>query len=153
MKIEKTFTVAASREQVWEFITAPERVAACIPGCQSVEVTGPGTYKAQVKLQVGPIKAGFKLDVATTEERPPEFSAYSTRGEEGGKASRVTADSTLSLKPIDEGHTEVTYASEISVVGRLGKFGLGIMKKKADAMGEEFVQALRERVESAQGSP
>ena len=152
MKIEKTFTVAASREQVWKVITSPELIAPCIPGCQSVEVTGPGAYKAEVKVQVGPIKAGFKLDVETTEERPPEYSAYTTRGEEGGKASRVSADSTLVLKRLDDDHTEVTYASEISVVGRLGKFGLGIMKKKADAMGEQFVQALRERVENAQGS-
>jgi len=115
-------------------------------------VTGPGTYKAEVKLQVGPIKAGFKLDVETTEERAPEYSAYTTRGEEGGRASRVSADSTLALKHIDDEHTEVTYASEISVVGRLGKFGLGIMKKKAEAMGDQFVDSLRERVEKG-GDP
>ena len=114
MKIEKTFTIAAPQQQVWQFITEPERVAPCIPGCQSVEVTGPGTYRAEVKLQVGPIKAGFKLDIETTEERSPEYSAYTTRGEEGGRASRVSADSKLLLKPIDDGHTEVTYSSEIS---------------------------------------
>ncbi|MEQ9125811.1 MAG: 4-hydroxybenzoyl-CoA reductase, partial [Alphaproteobacteria bacterium] len=67
--------------------------------------------------------------------------------EEGGKASRVSADSTLALKALDESQTEVTYASDVSVVGRLGKFGLGIMKKKAKSMGEEFAAKFRERVE------
>jgi hypothetical protein len=36
----------------------------------------------------------------------------------------------------------------VSVVGRLGKFGLGMMKKKAKQMGEEFAEAFRERVEA-----
>jgi carbon monoxide dehydrogenase subunit G len=147
MKVEKCFTVAAPQTRVWEFITSPKDVGPCLPGCESVEILGDGKYKATIKVQVGPIKTKFNVDVETTEERPPEFSAYVTRGEEGGRASRVSADSTLSLKALDEAHTEVTYTSEISVVGRLGKFGLGIMKKKADAMGEEFVAALRERIE------
>jgi len=43
----------------------------------------------------------------------------------------------------------VYYASEVSLVGRLGKFGLGIMKKKAKSLGEEFAAAFRARVEGA----
>jgi carbon monoxide dehydrogenase subunit G len=43
----------------------------------------------------------------------------------------------------------VRYSSEISVVGRLGKFGLGVMKKKAEGLGADFVKALRERLETA----
>ena len=34
MKIEKTFTVEAAQEDVWQFITSPEKVAPCIPGCE-----------------------------------------------------------------------------------------------------------------------
>jgi hypothetical protein len=32
-------------------------------------------------------------------------------------------------------------------VGRLGKFGLGMMKNKADTMGDEFVEELRTAIE------
>ena len=37
--------------------------------------------------------------------------------------------------------------SDMSIVGQPGKFGLGVMMKKADSMGEEFVQALCAQIE------
>jgi carbon monoxide dehydrogenase subunit G len=147
MKIEKTFTVAAPQQQVWEFITSPEQVAPCIPGCEGAEQTGPGTYKATIHTKVGPIKATFHVDIETKEERPPEFAAYVSKGEEGSRASRLNATSTLALKALDADHTEVTYASEIKLMGRLGKFGAGIMNKVADSIGDQFVAELRKRVE------
>ena len=39
---------------------------------------------------------------------------------------------------------------DISLAGRLGKYGLGIMKKKAKTYGEEFAEAFRERAEAAE---
>jgi uncharacterized protein len=41
----------------------------------------------------------------------------------------------------------VFYASEAAVVGRLGKFGLGVMKKKAESLGRDFAQAFKQKVE------
>ncbi|MBI1733050.1 MAG: hypothetical protein HYR49_09840 [Gammaproteobacteria bacterium] len=151
MKVEKVFRVNAAREDVWAFITSPEKVAPCIPGCKGVEVTGPSTYKATLVIEVGPIRTEFNVDVEATEERPPEYSAYITRGEEGGRASRVKAESSLALRSVSAHETEVLYKSDINIVGRLGKFGLGIMKKKADALGDDFVAALRARIEG--GTP
>ena len=149
MRIEKRFNVDAPQDQVWRFITAPEQVAACIPGCQSVEAISVSKHKVTIKVQVGPIKTTFVVDVEVTEERPPEFSSYVTTGEEGGRASRIRAESSLALKAVNGRQTEVHYTSDINIVGRLGKFGLGMMQKKADAMGDEFVAALRAKLEGA----
>lgn len=147
MKIEETFVVAAPRQRVWDFITDPRQVGPCLPGCQGIEITGERTYKAAIKVAVGPIKTTFNVDVEWTEEDAPHFAASVTRGEEGGRASSVTAHNVLRLKAIDEAETEVFYSSDVSVVGRLGKFGLGIMKKKAKKLGGEFAQAFKARVE------
>ena len=38
---------------------------------------------------------------------------------------------------------EVGHSGEVSVVGRLGKFGLGIMKKKAETLGREFACSIQ----------
>ena len=69
----------------------------------------------------------------------------------GSRASTLTAASTLELTEAEGGGTEVAYASEVSVFGRLGKFGLGIMKKKARDIGREFADTFREKVEAANG--
>ena len=147
MKIEKTFSVKAPIETVWQFITAPEKVAPCIPGCEGAEQTSETTYKASIKVKIGPIKTKFAVDIEMIEERPPEFASYVTKGEEGTKSSRLKASSTLALTQQDDGNTEVTYTSEINLFGRLGKFGSGIMQKIADSIGNEFVANLKEQVE------
>ena len=147
MKIEKSFTVAAPRAAVWQFITSPEAVAACIPGCENVEQTGESTYRAAIRIKIGMIKARFKVDIETVEETPPEFARYRTLGDEGGKASRLKAESKLVLTALDDATTEVMYSSEISLLGRLGKFSQGMMNKIADSLGESFVQAMRKEIE------
>lgn len=148
MKIEEKFIVAAPLEQVWAFIRDPAKVGPCLPGCDGVEAIGPTTYRATVTVAFGPIKPRFALLVELTEERPPHFAATETRGEEGGNASRLSAKSTLSLSPLPDGATEVHYCSEVSVVGRLATYGMGLMKKKAKTLGEEFARNVRAALET-----
>jgi len=146
MKIEKRFTLAATPAAAWAFITDPNAIAPCIPGCHDVTVLTPGTYRAGIKVQVGPIKTTFAVIVETRIERPPEFAEYTTQGEEGGKASRLSAVSALTVTPCGDGECEVTYTSDINLSGRLGKFGAGVMQKIADNLGDRFVAALREKI-------
>lgn len=154
MKIENSFVVPASRDRVWRFIESAEEVGACVPGCESVDVVGDGRFKAKVRVKVGPIKALFNIDIERTGEEPMESATYTTRGEEGGRASRLSARSRLTLRAVGERETEIGYASEISIAGRLGRFGAGVMKKKADDLGGQFARAVRERVaETPAGNP
>jgi len=147
MQIARTFAVAAPIERVWRFITTPAEVGPCLPGCQHVEITGPGKYKAVLTVKVGPIKTTFTFDIETMEERPPEHAVFSIRGNEGGNASRVNAENTLTLKTVGKNNTEVTYSSEVNIVGRLGKFAGGVMQKMAESISDQFIGALRARLE------
>jgi hypothetical protein len=153
MKIEKSFQIDAPQDQVWEFLSSPERVGECFPGCEAVTALGGNKYTAAIKVEVGPIKTVFNVDFEENEKRPPEFLAYTSQGEESHKASRLKAVSTLSLSPVDESRTQVVYTSELSIVGRLGKFGAGMMKKKADVLGDEFAEELRRQITGAPGTP
>jgi hypothetical protein len=152
MKIEKSFQIDAPQDQVWEFLSSPARVGECFPGCEEVTALGGNRYKAAVKVEIGPIKTVFNIDFEENEKRPIEFLAYSSHGEESHKASRLKAVSTLSLSPLDEFRTQVVYTSELSIVGRLGKFGAGMMKKKADVMGDEFAEELRRQIAGPSGA-
>lgn len=150
MRIEDSFTIAASRDRVWQAIKSPAVVAPCVPGCQGVEVISPTLYKAQVRVQLGPIKATFNVDVEIASEIEPEEIRSRTRGEEGGRASSLSAENVLRLTELGAEETEVYYLSEVSVVGRLGKFGLGIMKKKAASLGRDFAVAFKKQVENVE---
>jgi carbon monoxide dehydrogenase subunit G len=149
MRVEGTFIVAAPRERVFAEITNPALMASCIPGCEAIEVIDPKTYRARILVEVGPIKARFNLVVEVTAEEPPARVLSVTRGEEGTRASILSANSELRLEPTVDGATAVQYVSEVSVTGRLGKFGLGVMKKKAEALGAKFADTFRNKIEVA----
>jgi carbon monoxide dehydrogenase subunit G len=148
MVLEDSFVVEAPRERVWAFLTDPARIAPCIPGCESIAVAGPDRYQATVRVEVGPIKARFNLEVVVEEQTPPERVLSTTRGEEGTRASVLTARNRLVLRALGESRTEISYSSEVSLVGRLGKFGLGVMKKKAQELGGRFAENVRSAIEA-----
>ncbi|HEX2115614.1 MAG TPA: SRPBCC domain-containing protein [Alphaproteobacteria bacterium] len=152
MKIEDSFTVAMPIAEVWTAIIDPNVVGPCIPGCKAIEVLGPDKYRAEVVVALGPIKTTFNVVVEVSEMLAPERVVSVTRGEEGTRASLLTANNLLLLRALDDQTTEVAYSSEVSLVGRLGKFGLGIMKKRAKETGDAFAQAFRARLEQAQQS-
>ena len=149
MKIEDSFTVAVPIADAWTAIIDPNVVGPCIPGCKAIEVLGPDKYRAEVVVALGPIKTTFNVVVEVSEMVAPERVVSVTRGEEGTRASLLTANNLLALRALDEQTTEIAYSSEFSLVGRLGKFGLGIMKKRAKETGAAFAQAFRSRLEQA----
>jgi len=149
MKIENTFVVRAPRDLVWRHIVDPRRMVSCVPGCESIEQKDPRNYRATVRIEVGPIKSKFNLDVSVDVEEPPSLVVSTTRGEEGTRASTLSSTNRLELRALDERTTEVAYSADVTVVGRLGRFGLGMMKKKAESLGASFVRAFTAMVEAS----
>ena len=147
MKVEKTFTVQAPPETVWDFAKDPARMAPCIPGCKEISVVDETRYKARVAVKVGPISAKFNLDLEIIEETPPVEIISRTRGEEGTRASILTANNIVRLTANDDGSTGVYCSSESSITGRLGKYGAGMMMKKADAIWEKLAENVSRAIE------
>jgi carbon monoxide dehydrogenase subunit G len=149
MKLEGTFVVRAAREVVWDQIRNPGIMGECIPGCEAVEQLDATSYRAIVGIKVGPIKARFNLVVEVTQEEPPSVVHSRTRGEEGTRASIVTSENILVLTEVGPSETRVDYSAEVGMTGRLGKYGLGIMQKRAEGLSLVFVENFRRKVEPA----
>ena len=124
-------------------------MVSCVPGCESIEQKDPRTYRATVRIEVGPIKSKFNLDVSVDVEEAPSVIVSTTRGEEGTRASTLSSTNRLELRALDERTTEVAYSADVTVVGRLGRFGLGMMKKKGESLGASFVRAFTAMVEAS----
>ncbi len=152
MHVEDHFSVAAPRDVVWRAIRDPIVMAPCVPGCQSVTAVSPIHYKAIVRVQLGPIKADFNIDIEIVAEVAFEEVHTRSRGEEGGRASAVSSENVLRLIALDANQTEIHYTADVSLVGRLGKFGLGVMKKKAESLGRDFAVKFKDYVEQSQGA-
>ena len=145
MLIEGQFPIAAPPESLLVHLFDAGLMASCLPGCEKLEAIDADRYRAVVAISMAGIKARFDLMVEITKRDSQNVWAV-TRGDEGGHASSLSSDSRVTLEPTAEG-TLVSYRSEVSVTGRLGRFALGMMKKKAQSMGDEFAANLQRKLE------
>lgn len=144
MLIDGQFTVAAPPQALMRHLFDARLMAECLPGCEALEQLGPDRYRAVVGVALAGVKARFDLQVEVV--RREELAVWATtRGEEGGNASQLQADNRITLQAVPEG-TLLRYESEVAVTGRLGRFALGMMKKKAQALGDEFAANLQARL-------
>lgn len=157
MRIEGSFEVGAPIERTFRELRDAGLMARCVPGCDAIERESASRYRARVTVDVGSIHATFNLTVEITQEDPPNRVISRTRGDEGSRASMLAADNTVSLVALGANATRVQYVSEVAVTGRLGKFALGVMKKKVESLGQEFATrfrtALEERLSVDQSLP
>ena len=52
----------------------------------------------------------------------------------------------INFNELSENETEVSYQSEVSIVGKLATFGDRILKAKAKEIGKEFADAVKKRL-------
>src|SRR6478609_1765773 len=130
--------LAASREVVWEKLNDPAVLKSCIPGCEELETTDEGGFRATAKIKVGPVSARFKGKVTLSDLDPP--NGYKISGEgEGGVAGFAKGGATVALADKDGG-TLLTYNVEAQIGQRLIN---GSAKKLADEFFANFAKAVQ----------
>lgn len=146
MKIEQSFLLGVPVERAWRYVRDAQFVAACIPGCERVEALDDNHYLSTVAVAIGPFNMRFALEIQILSERQNEELRFRARGEEGGRASTLSSESVLRLERSAEAGTQVRLESEVQVSGRLGRFGLGVMRKKTQDLARQFAEAMSERI-------
>ena len=147
MEIEKTLTVAAPRERVWALLLDPQVMAGAVPGMKSIDVVSPTEYVAVMHQKISFISARFKLRTHIVEQRAPEYLRAEGTGEDASVASSLKQQTEVFLTPAAGGGTELRLKVRVDLLGRLGTFGLGVMKTKADRLWDEFGANLAARLE------
>src|SRR3954464_10031769 len=128
--------LAAPREAVWAKLNDAEVLKACIPGCEELEKTDDGGFRATAKMKVGPGSARFKGKVHLTDLDPP--NGYKISGEgEGGIAGFAKGGAVVALSPKDGG-TLLTYNVEAQIGGKLAQLGQRLIAGAAKKMADDF---------------
>jgi carbon monoxide dehydrogenase subunit G len=151
MLIEGKFTLEAPIQKVWDFLLEGGTLASCLPGAEKVDIIDDKTYECIVKQSVGPISVRLKFNVVLTELDPPKYVKASGRGEALGKMGTFTCDVTVKLAELPKDEVELSYQTNVNIVGRLATFGERIMRAKAKSVGEEFTRNLQEKLKGRIG--
>ncbi|HCN72035.1 MAG TPA: 4-hydroxybenzoyl-CoA reductase, partial [Pusillimonas sp.] len=147
MEIEKKLVVSAPRDKVWAMLMDPHVMTGAVPGMQSIDVISPTEYTALMKVKISFISARFKLHTHIVEQREPEYLRAEGTGEDTSVASSLKQTSEIFLTDTPEGGTELRIKVNVDLLGRLGTFGLSVMKTKADRMWDSFGKNLAAQLE------
>lgn len=148
MIIEGSFTVDAPIDKLFEFMLKPESIMTCVPGTESVRVIDDTTYECIVKQKVGIITAKLKFINKMTKIEKPTHIEIEGEGEDMTKLGHFKNKTSVDLKEVSPGTVEVTYKSDVSIVGKLAMFGDRIMRAKAKDTEKEFTKNLKEKLKT-----
>lgn len=144
-ELEQKFTVKANVQDVWNFLMDAPRLVSFIPGCKKIEAVDDKNFDVEMEVKVGPISTKPKIRITITEMEAPKWLVSIGRGADQEKQSNFHLKNSLFLNSVSETETEISYKSEVTITGVLGKFGWGIMKSKAKKMAEEFAASLQKQ--------
>jgi uncharacterized protein len=143
MEIEKTVTLPGSPAQLWRLLLDPLVMGVCVPGMKSIEVVSELEYLASMEVKVSFLTAKFKIKTQITAQEMPSFLQSQGTGEDSSIASSFKQMTRIWLTDGVEGYSNMRMLVDVTMLGRIGSFGLSAMKTKADLMWDEFIAKLR----------
>lgn len=143
MIIEDKFVINAPLEETWKLLLDIPRVSQCIPGAEKIEQLDDGRYKGNLIVKVGPISANFAGQVHLVDLDPPHRFNATARAKDQATASMASIDFSAALSPTEAQETEVEIAVDVTIRGRLGQFGQGVMRETAKQLTQVFAECVQ----------
>jgi carbon monoxide dehydrogenase subunit G len=149
VRLENTFQVLAPPEHAWDLLMDVPRIVPCMPGTELTETLDDSTWKARMKVKLGPIAMIFDTDVVREETDGAArravlvATAKELRGRGGGTA-RIES----SLEP-DGAGTRVTIVTDLSLSGTVAQYGgRGMVQAVSAQLVDAFAACLQRELEA-----
>ncbi|MGH3441920.1 MAG: SRPBCC family protein [Nitriliruptorales bacterium] len=141
MKLSGSYTLNAGRPDVWAALHDPAVLARTLPGCQSLEVTGPDEYAVTVKAGVASITGTYVGRVRLADKVEPESYRLVAAGQ--GGPGTIEADARVRLSDLDGGTaTLLEYDADAVVGGTIAGVGQRVLAGVSRRTAEEFFAAI-----------
>ena len=148
MEFSGSVDIPAPRDQVFAFVTDPNRVS-CGPGVESIEIVDPTHFKARAKVGVGFISARFVVDLEIAEQQAPDMAVIKARGQAPGSAVDALGRINLADGP-EPGTTTMQWAAEVNISGMIASVGARLIESTANKMIGQTFDCMRAKI-SAEG--
>jgi carbon monoxide dehydrogenase subunit G len=142
VKIENSFEVPVSAEVAWALLNDVPRIVPCMPGAELTETIDDSTWKAKMRVKLGPVDLTFDTDIEredVDEAARRATLAASARELRGRGNARATIESTLT--PSDVG-TRVDIVTDLQMAGAVAQYGRGIVADVSSQLVRRFADCL-----------
>ena len=142
IKFGGEFEVKRSPEEVYDFLTNPQKFGPLLPDFQGMSVQDPTHFTVKVNVGVSYIKGAAEVKMTLAEAERPRRAKYTGQGSVPGGGANIVAG--FDLGGVNGG-TKVTWTGEAQVLGRLTSIAGGLL----EPLGKKNVQKLIDALQAA----
>jgi uncharacterized protein len=136
MKIEGQFVFPnTTPDAVWSFLTRPERIASCLPGCEQLVPMDDGSYQMTMTIGVGAIRGKFTGNIRLHDVHP--ITGYGMTVSGSGAPGFVNGEGTVRLEPAQQS-CQLTYSGDVSAGGAIASVGQRMIGGAARMVIDQF---------------
>ena len=134
------YLFGAKRAEVWAALNDTGVLGAVIPGCQTIEWTGPATLDLTIKVNFGIIQPTF--DGTLVLSNVHEAQSYTLAGQgKGGLLGMAKAAADITLEDAPDG-TMLTFAAAGHADGGIMRLGKAIIGNSAQKVIDGFFESI-----------
>jgi carbon monoxide dehydrogenase subunit G len=142
IKFGGEFEIKQSPEEVYDFLTDPQKFAPLLPDYQSMTQQDATHFTVKVNIGISYIKGAADMKMELTEADRPKRAQYKGQGSAaGGKVAMIAR---FDLTPVGGG-TKVVWQGEAQVFGALASVAGGLL----EPLGKKNVQKLIDGLQTA----
>ena len=142
MEFSGAVDIPAPRDQVFAFVIDPDRVGACGPGVESIDVIDATHFRAKAKVGVGFISARFVVDLEIAEQHAPDMAIIKAHGQAPGSAVDGLGRMNL-VEGSEPGTTTMLWAAEVNISGMIASVGSRLIEGTANKMIAQAFDCIR----------
>jgi len=142
IKLGGEFEVKRNAEEVYEFLTDPNKFAPLLPEFQGMSVQDATHFAVKVNVGISHIKGTAQVKMELSQADRPKRAQYKGQGSVAGGGMSFTAG--FDLLPVDGG-TKVAWQGEAQVFGPLASVAGGLL----EPLGKKNVQKLIDGLQTA----
>src|SRR5919109_2511639 len=147
MNFTQSCTITASREAVWDFLMDMQNIAQCLPGVEDVRQVDAETYDGTLRIKMGPIALALQGTIhVEARDREKWHGAMHAEAKDRKLGGGIRARLGMDLLEKGAAETEMQVTLEAHVLGKIGELGQPVMRKRADAMLQDFARQVSERL-------
>jgi len=147
MKLENRCLVPADIQRTWELLMDIPRAAACVPGMEEVVQEEDGSYRASIRVRVGPMGLTLAGTLRVLEQDSAKGKArFLIEASDRKVGGAVRADLLIQLRSEDGNQTELVLNTDTTFIGRLGELGQPLIRRKANNTMQDFARNLAQQL-------
>ncbi|QLG60312.1 CoxG family protein [Halorarum salinum] len=149
-EVTREFNIGVPVAETWDFFMTPDKMAPCVPGCESVEELEEDIFDAKIGVEVAYTSLTFDAHIEITDKDPSNFAAVEAEASPAGRMpGSATVDGDLEMAEGEDHTTEGEITIEFAIRGRLGSLGESAFKHQCDKLTDEFLANVKEELEGA----